>query len=486
MRSKAYVGRCGLAVRAPPSRQRDPSQGLRDPPLDNQPAQRQPVQVIRSGNHCRYRHLASLTAWLAVAAAAVAQSLPEYELPPIRYSATEASNRVSVLDHRLATGDWLPAATDPKACLRSLLEALEVPVESQVLVFSKTSLQRSLITPHRPRALYFSDDVYVGWVPGGLMELTVTDPQLGLVFYRFDARETAQRPQIQRDPDCLSCHGASLTRNWPGVLVRSVYPDSQGEPITSAGSFLTGHESPLEERWGGWYVTGAHGTARHLGNAVARATGQDALLDREAGANLTDLSRFFAATPYLRPDSDIVALMVLEHQVNMHNRLVHGALRVRKWMAYQRDLQRELGEPVSEEPTGTALRVLRSETERIVEHLLFCEEIALPEGGIRGAGDFERAFRHNRVADPAGRSLKDFDLKTHLFAWRCSYMIYAEAFAALPPVLRTGIYRRLHEVLTSPAPPQRFAHLGDTERATLREILPATKPELASAWRNGP
>jgi hypothetical protein len=230
-------------------------------------------------------------------------------------------------------------------------------------------------------------------------------------------------------------------------------------------------------------VTGAHGTARHLGNVVARATGQDALLDREAGANLTDLSPFFAAAPYLRPDSDIVALMVLEHQVNMHNRLVQGALRVRKWMAYQRDLQRELGEPVSEEPTGTALRVLRSETERIVEHLLFCDEIALPEGGIRGAGDFERAFRHNRVADPAGRSLKDFDLQTRLFAWRCSYMIYAEAFNTLPTALRTQIYRRLRDILSPAEPPQRFAHLDRTQRTALREILPATKPELAAAWR---
>ena len=421
---------------------------------------------------------------LVAPAAAVAQSLPEYELPPIRYSAAEPTNRLSRLERRLAAGEWQPPTADPKACLQSLLDSLDVPVESQVLVFSKTSLQRALITPRHPRTIYFNDEVYVGWVPGGLMEVAVTDPQLGLVFYRFDAREPSQRPQITRDPDCLSCHGASLTHNWPGVLVRSVFPDARGEPITSAGSFLTGHDSPLDERWGGWYVTGLHGTARHLGNTLAQPTGNDAALDREAGANLTDLSSFFPVAAYLRPDSDLVALMVLEHQVNMHNRLVQGALRVRKWLAYQRDLQREMKEVVTDEPTGTALRVLRSETERIVEHLLFCGEIALPEGGVRGAGQFEEAFRRNRCPDSQGRSLKDFDLQTRLFTWRCSYLIHTEAFDSLPGVLRTSIYQRLREVLSDAAPPKAFAHLGAAERAALREILPATKPELAAAWQS--
>lgn len=412
-----------------------------------------------------------------------AQGLPEYELPPIRYSATEASNQVTALERRLATGEWQPPVADPKACLQSLLDALDVPTASQVLVFSKTSLQRARISPRHPRAVYFSDDIYVGWVPGGLMELALTDPGLGLAFYHVDARESGRRPKIARDADCLSCHGGSLTRNWPGLMVRSVFPDAQGEPITSAGSYLTGHDSPLAERWGGWYVTGSHGAARHLGNVLARADGNDAILDRDAGANLTDLSAFFPTEIHLRPDSDIVALLVLEHQVNLHSRLVQGALRVRKWMAYQQDLQRELKETVSAEPTGTALRVLRSETERIVELLLFCDEIALPEGGIRGKGDFEAAFRRHRRADPQGRSLKDFDLKTRLFRWRCSYMLHSAAFEALPSVLQTSIYQRLHEILSAETPPARFAHLAAAERAALCEILPATTPGLAAVWQ---
>jgi hypothetical protein len=428
----------------------------------------------------------ALTGWVAGLAAAghiSAQNLPEYELPPIRYSAVEASNRVTALQARRDAGDWQPTVGSGKECLRALLAALEVPVESQVLVFSKTSLQRTLIEPRRPRALYFDDATYVGWVPGGLIEVAVTDPQLGLVFYRFDPRPDEQPAAFVRDADCLSCHGGSLTRNWPGVMVRSVVPDAQGEPITSRGTFLTGHDSPLEERWGGWYVTGTHGEVRHMGNGFVRPTLPGSTeLDREAGANVTDLTSFFAAQPYLRGDSDIVALLVLEHQVGMHNRLVQGALRVRKWMDYQRNLQLELGQPVTVAPEGTALRVLTSETERIVEHLLFCGEAPLPAGGVRGAGEFEAAFGVNRRMDGQGRSLKDFERVTRLFRWRCSYMIHAPAFEALPDVLKDWVYRRLLEVLGAADPPEAYAHLPAAERLAVREILLATTPGLAAVW----
>ncbi len=422
----------------------------------------------------------------ALVSSSTAQGLPDYELPPINYSTASASNAVSRLQARLDAGtDRLPLG-EPAACLRDLLAALEVPVASQVLVFSKTSLQRALIGPEHPRAIYFSEDAYVGWVPGGLMEVAVTDPQLGLAFYRFDPRHTAPPVHFARDADCLSCHAGSLTRDWPGLMVRSVFPDAHGEPIVSAGTFLIGHESPLSERWGGWYVTGTHGAARHLGNAIAREAGGNATLDREPGANVTNLAGYFATGQYLRADSDIVALMALEHQVGMHTRLAQAALRVRKWMAYQQNLQRELKEPVTDAPEGTARRVVETEAGRIVEHLLFCDEAALPAGGVHGAGDFERAFRRHRPVDARGRSLKDFDLATRLFAWRCSYMIYSQAFAALPAVLKARVYERLQEVLTAAEPPKRFAFLPAAERAVIAEILQATKPDLKTAWAKRP
>lgn len=411
-----------------------------------------------------------------------AQGVPEYELPPIQYSKAEVTNAVTRLQAALATRPGGPADTE-QARLRALLDGLGVPVASQVLVFSKTSLQRGLIDPRRPRALYFSDDAYVGWVPGGLMEVAVSDPGIGLAFYRVDGRDPAGPPRFERDPDCLSCHGGSMTRNWPGLMVRSVYTDARGEPLTSAGTFLTGHDSPIAERWGGWYVTGQHGAARHLGNVTATLAGHDAVLDREAGANCGALGEFFNPAPYLRADSDIVALMVFEHQVGMMNRFVEGGLRVRKWMAYQQNLQRELQQPVTDEPSGTALRVVEGEATRIVEHLLFCDEAPLPDGGVRGAGDFERAFRENRRPDGRDRSLKDFDLTTRLFTWRCSYLIHSGAFRALPVQLRKVVARKLGEILLPAEPPARFRHLPVEERQAIREILAATEPALAAEWR---
>ncbi|MFN0066284.1 MAG: hypothetical protein ACKVYV_01485 [Limisphaerales bacterium] len=407
-----------------------------------------------------------------------AQTTPDYELPPIDYSASAPSNRLTAFQARLGAAASARPAAQGREFLRWLLEQLDVPVASQVLVFSKTSLQRDLISPEHPRAVYFNDDLYVGTVPGGILEIAVTDPQLGLVFFKLDAREPARPLRFERDGDCLSCHGGSMTRHWPGLLVRSVTPDSRGEPISSAGSTLVDHDTPLADRWGGWYVTGQHGALRHLGNGIARAGGE---MNREPGANLTDLSPFFATNRYLRPDSDLVALLVLEHQVGMHNRLCEGALRARKWAHYQRTLQRELGETPGDAPTGTWLRVVQGETERIVEWLLFCDEAPLPGGGVRGAGDFEQSFTARGPFDSRGRSLREFDLRTRLFKHRCSPLIHSEAFAALPPELHAAVLRRLEEVLSATTPPPRFSHLPADERRAIREILLATHPAYAAA-----
>lgn len=410
----------------------------------------------------------------------MAQSRPEYELPPIRYSETAASNRVTTLQARSDRGELVLRGASDQETLRRCLDAAGIAVESQVLVFSKTSLQRQRISPETPRAIYFSDDCYIGWVPGGLFEVAVSDPQLGLAFYAVDPREGGP-PAFKRDDDCLSCHAGPLTRQWPAVLVRSIFPDATGEPIARAGSYLTGHYSPLAERWGGWYVTGRPGGPSHLGNAIAREDGPTTRLDYRADGTVESLAKLFPADRYPAAESDIVALLTLEHQVGMHSRLVEGALRVRKWLHYQQALQKELGQPVLSEPTGTALRVVQSEAQRIVEHLLFVGEIELPDGGVQGSGRFETAFRQNRRTDAAGRSLKDFDLRTRLFTHRCSYLIYSESFDSLPPALKAEVYRRLESVLTAEAPAKPFQHLAAEERRVIRDILLATKPDFAAA-----
>ncbi len=418
----------------------------------------------------------ALAVFLAFAAipAAVAQLVPEYEEPPINYSETEADNIATKIERQWQAGELKGMEQYGKPMLKAFLDAFGIEQESQVLVFSKTSLQLSKISPSTPRAIYFNDDVYLGWSYGGIFELTVNDPKLGLTFYELDPFKV----RIKRSKDCLSCHGGSRTSYWPGVLVRSVFPHPDGHPMTQAGGFVIGHDSPMEKRWGGWYVTGKHGDVRHMGNEIAKLHGNDASIDTEAGANVTDLGKKFDTSMHLRPDSDIVALMVLEHQCEMHNRLSRSMLRVRKWADYQKNIYKALGEPEPDEPSGTLLTVLNGARDDLVEYLLFKDEISLPDGGIEGTGDFEKAFGKNRKADAEGRSLRDFDLKTRLFKYRCSYMIYSEAFENLPPVLKRAVYVKMFEILESEEPPDGFRHLPSRERRAIREILLATKPEI--------
>ena len=170
---------------------------------------------------------------------------------PNSYKQTAADNAVTELNQRLQSGglelEWEPV----RGRLRALLSALGVPASSQTLVFSKTSLQRHRISPKNPRALYFNDDVYVGWIPGAAsLEVAVGDPKLGLAFYSLP-QDPDKPAQLLRDDTCLSCHATSRTLDEPGLLLRSVFPDDQGDPIPSAGESDMDYRSPIAERWGG-------------------------------------------------------------------------------------------------------------------------------------------------------------------------------------------------------------------------------------------
>ena len=202
------------------------------------------------------------TAWIGLAVAPLA-AMDSFEQPPISYSKTQPSNVVAELQDRLARGDAHLAFDEATGYLRSVLDVLRVPVSSQTLVFSKTSLQQRHITPKNPRALYFNDEVYVGFVRGGdVLEISVADPTLGTVFYTLDQELNEHPTFVRQTDDCLICHGGPQTRGVPGHIVRSVYADRSGQPIFSAGSHRVDDSTPLADRWGGWYVSGRHGDAR--------------------------------------------------------------------------------------------------------------------------------------------------------------------------------------------------------------------------------
>jgi len=424
--------------------------------------------------------------FLAVAALlpapARAQSEPDYERAPIFYSASTPNNAVTRLQARLALGDVKLAGTE-LAQLRTVLDELGVSPASQTLVFSRTSFQRTRIRPDHPRALYFSDSVYVGWVPGGLVEIIAIDPQLGPVFYSLALPGTrSAAPAIVRDQDCLRCHGGAFVREIPGLFVRSLFVDAAGEPLLRHGTQIVDDETPFAERWGGWYVTGYQGAAPHRGNVFSGERG-DALVFAPAPARPEELSAFFNPSAYLQPTSDIVALLVAEHQMSVQNSFTRAGFAVRRMIDYQHSLQKTFHEPQTDEPAYDSVKsVLNGAVQDVVDRLLFRAAAPLP-AGITGDPAYRAAFTAAGVRrDQAGRSLRDLQLTDRLFAQRCSYLIYSESFHALPDLLRHRILDRLDFALLARDPADRYAYLPPDEKVRIREILLATHAEAGARW----
>ncbi|MBC7852813.1 MAG: hypothetical protein IAF94_05205 [Pirellulaceae bacterium] len=416
---------------------------------------------------------------LLVLAWSLATFLPvqaqEFEREPIEYSKRSGENRVTQLMAELQTGKKTLKHEPENGYLRSLLADLQVPESSQTLVFSKTSLQRQRISPATPRALYFSDDTYVGFCQDGeVLEVSAMDKDLGAMFYTLDQTDH-KTPRITRQADnCLICHASSSTKGVPGYVVRSVYSDAGGFPILSSGTHRTDHTSPLIERWGGWYVTGTHGNQKHLGNLVVRGKQEPEQVDNAAGQNVTDLSQHFDSSRYLTPHSDVVALMVLEHQAEAHNYIVHANFATRQALHYEQTLNRELGKPPEEHWDSTRSRI-KSACEPLVEYLLFCDETPLTHK-IEGTSRFAEEFQEQGPRDKRGRSLRDFDLTRRMFKYPCSYLVYSPSFSALPKEAKDYVFRRLREVLSGPDPSDSFKHLSADDRQALQEILAETLP----------
>ncbi len=413
-----------------------------------------------------------------------AQGVPDYEKPPVSYSATEPAGAIAALQRRLAEGS-LVLAGDDRQVLARLLAELRVPVASQVVVFSKTSLQRGRIRPEHPRVIYYSDTAYVGWVPGGLVELTTVDPQLGPVFHTFDLPALRHGPpKITRDAECLSCHGGTFVRDVPGVFARSVFPSATGEPLLRFGTLIVDDQTPFTDRWGGWYVTGYRGTTTHRGNALAQEEG-DRLVFAPSSQRPEELSAFFDPSDYLAPTSDVVALLVLEHQSAMQNVLTRAAFATRKMIAYQRSLQQHFQEAETDEPTYDSVKsVFAGTVQDIVDRLLFRREAVLPDGVVGGAA-FRAAWAADAPRSPAGHALKDLDLHGRIFAHRCSYLIYSEMFAALPEPLKVRVFTRLKAALDSRDPQDRYAYLPAGEKERILDILLTTHPEAKRRWAAG-
>ncbi len=407
----------------------------------------------------------------------------DFERPPINYSKAKPDNPISRLQAKLDASKLQLAFHKDHGYLPAVLKALQVPESSQTLVFSKTSLQRARISPKTPRAVYFNDDMYVGFCQGGqVLEINAVDPQLGAVFYTLD-QQASDRPQFVRQIDaCILCHASSQTKNVPGHILRSVYPDRSGEAILSLGSVRIDQATPIDRRWGGWYVTGTHGKQTHLGNLIVRnRNDREAIANNPDGQNIADLKTFFDASAYPTPHSDIVALMVLEHQAEAHNLLTRASIQTRLALHDLALLNKELGRAPDYQSETTERRI-KSVGEPLVRYLLFSGEAKLTDR-IQGTSTFAADFAKQGPRDSKGRSLREFDLERRLFKYPCSFLIYSEAFAQLPTVMKEYVYQRLHDVLTDRDYSAGFGHLNAPDRQAMLEILRDTKKDLPAYWR---
>lgn len=426
-----------------------------------------------------------LSSICALSILGVALGGDDFEQPPISYHEAESNDAVACLKRKLDAGEVKLEPDENGSYLRDLLRQLEVPTSSQCLVFSKTSLQINYIGPRTPRAIYFSDSVYVGFVQGSnIMELTAIDPQLGSVFYTLEipsdksTEESSQgieKPTIIRDRgQCLSCHATTRTERVPGVLVRSIYPDRAGRPRSGASSYVTDHRSPFIKRWGGWFVTGTHGTMRHLGNAYATNRLDPQQVDLELGANRESLENLVDLGPYLKPTSDIVALMVLEHQTRMHNLITRANYETRQAVHLDMAMNQALGREGDFVSDSTKRRIAAVGDE-LIKGLLFGEEYPL-ESSVSSTGDFRADFERIGPCDAGGRSLRQLDLQTKLFRYPCSYLILSDHFDGLPPSVMNYIRDRMKSILLENAEVPAGVELSPSDKTSIAAMLETFKP----------
>ena len=401
--------------------------------------------------------------------------LYDREYPIIGYSTRQPEDPIARIQQRLIRGELKFESNASHGYLDDLLKALELDKESQVLVFSSTSINVSLVRANNPRAIYFNDDTYIAWVPGAdEIEIATMDPNLGPVFYTLDVDNNSTTGFVRHAGRCLRCHD-SLTLTGGGVprfILGSGYTYFNGSLASHEGWILTTQETPLRFRWGGWYVTGKHGDQVHLGNIVVKNPQELQDLESMRKGNLETIADFIIPENYLSSQSDIDALMVLQHQVQVQNLITRVNYDIRN--ALLDSFANESGEI---NLTEEKLAEIKTIIEPLIMAMLMTDEAEI-QAPITGNSGFRSKFEKRGPFDSNGRSLRELDLNTRLFRYPLSYLIYSEAFDALPDIAQKHIYQRLNTILTGPDNNNTDNLLSDEDRVTIKEILIETKPEF--------
>ena len=363
--------------------------------------------------------------------------------PAIGYGVRAPDDPVARLAASLESGQVRLEYDSRSGYLPALLRALDIDADTQLAVFSRTSLQSFVIRPNNPRTIFFNDSAVVAWVRGGFIELAAQGPSQGVGFYTLEQVRTPT-PTFRREGNCLLCHVSYATMNVPGLLLRSVGADPEGRALTYLANATPDHRTPFEERWGGWFVTGGTAGIKHLGNAtIARPNAPDAAAVA-AATPLASMAGRFDTAGYLSPHSDVAAHLVFTHQMHMMNLITRIGWQTRTMLAD--------GAPDTARSIATAV-------EEFVDYLLFVDEPRLP-APVKGASGFAERFGTLGPRDRRGRSLRELDLQTRVLKYPCSYLIYSPAFDALPAEAKTAIYARLSAILSGKIAGERYQRLA--------------------------
>jgi hypothetical protein len=401
------------------------------------------------------------------------------DYPFIHYSEPPERNEIARLQKRLNDGSLKLTPTAQHGYLEPMLAALGIDPDSQTLVFSKTSLQIDVIDAAAPRAIYFDDDTYVAWVQRtGILEIVTMDADRGPVFYTLSAADSI--PQLSRESlRCLTCHDtyAEMGGGVPHFLFESTYDVQGGRLIPDAVARETTDETPIAQRWGGWYVTGKDGGAFHLGNIQTPADRAPVNIEKAKRGSVATLNALFDTSRYLRNTSDIVALLILEHQVTVHNEIVHANYKSRvllERMQPDSDAATLHWAQLTPQLQGRYELMLRP----LLDALVMANAAPLPRA-VTASNEFAARFQGRGPKDASGRSLRQLDLDTRVFRYPLSYLIYSEGFDALPLFVREHVYAKLAQILRQPDPGAPYSSRSAADRQAAFDILAATKPEFA-------
>lgn len=391
--------------------------------------------------------------------------------PTASLPGASGTNAIEQLQAALEAGEIrLESSSDGRATLVGILDALGILPESQLLVFSGSSLQFDKIEQATPRSIFHNEDVAVGWVQNSSLLEIITSGAERVAFYTLDTSAAQPRFQ-QRFSECIICHGFA-TRWAAGYIVANTDTGEGGNPllIDPLDIFrLTDQRTPFDERYGGWYITGETAGLGHRGNVTLDYDDIYSLMIPTV--EMKSLDGVIDTDRHLEPGSDIVSMLTLEHQSGFAN------------LAAQINAQyRGLDPSAVSDPRLLATPAdIDTSIEELVRYMTFANEVPLP-APVVGSSDYATLFTALGPRDPQGRSLRELDLQTSVFRYPLSYMVYSDAFDHLNEDAKARIWRRLYDVLSGADPDPAFARARENGQEAIA-ILAATKGDVPDYWR---